>query len=233
MDPTRLVPRVSFIVPVFNEERTIEMVIARTAALPVTKEIIVVDDCSDDGTQEALRRAGDSIVNVRLPVNSGRGSAIRAGIGLARGEVVALIDADLEVAPELSLSLVETVAAGQADFVVGSRFLSGAAHDMTFAQRQGNRVLTGLANLLLGSQLTDIESGTVAIRRDLLQELPLRSRRWDLSIEMAVRLARRRARIVELPIAYAPRSRVAGKKLAWSDFFGALYFILKYRILPA
>ncbi len=192
MHPTPLVPRVSFIVPVFNEERTIE-------------------------TQ----------------VNSGRGSALRAGIVLARGDVVALIDADLEVAPELSLALIETVAAGQADFVIGSRFLSGAAHDMTFAQRQGNRVLTGLANLLVGGRLTDIESGTVAIRRDLLRELPLRSRRWDLSIEMAIRLARRGARIVELPIAYAPRSRVAGKKLGWRDFFGALYFVVKYRVLPA
>src|SRR5258708_40284159 len=118
MHPTPLVPRVSFIVPVFNEERTIETVIARTLALPVTKEIIVVDDGSDDGTQETLRRAEDNIVNVRLQANSGRGSAIRAGIDLSLGDDVALIDADLQVAPERSLALLQEAPAGPVESVI-------------------------------------------------------------------------------------------------------------------
>jgi glycosyltransferase involved in cell wall biosynthesis len=224
--PARLV---TFIIPAFNEERTITAVIARTAALPLTKEIVVVDDGSDDGTQGILGRQGTAIVNLRLSTNSGRGSAIRAGIHVATGDVVAFLDADLEVSPESYVELVELVREDHADAVIGSRFLSGAAQDMTWAQRNGNRLLTKLANILFKSRLTDVESGTVAIRADLLRQLPLRSAGWDLSIEMVACLVRSGARIVEVPISYSPRSRLGGKKLGWSDFFSAVYFIFKYR----
>lgn len=224
--PARLV---TFIIPVFNEERTITAVIARTAALPLAKEIVVVDDGSDDGTQEILGRQGAAIVNLRLSTNSGRGSAIRAGIRVAAGDVVALMDADLEVLPESYLGLIELVRNGQADAVIGSRFLSGAAQGMSLAQRNGNRLLTKLANIMFKSRLTDVESGTVAIRADLLRQLPLSSTGWDLSIEMVARLVRGRARIAEVPISYSPRSRLGGKKLGWTDFFSAVYFIFKYR----
>ncbi len=220
---------VSLLIPVYNEERTIESVLGRASSLPYRTEIIVIDDCSTDRTPELLRRANDATV-IRLDRNSGRGSALRAGITRASGEVVAFMDGDMEVDPAVYRDLIDPILDDRADVVIGSRFLSGAASRMSLLQRYGNAMLTAVANLLYRMRLSDVESGTIAFRVDVLRGLRLRSNRWDLSIETAARLSLSRARILEVPIAYEPRSIAAGKKLRWGDFFVALYYVAKYAL---
>ena len=226
--------RLSIIVPVFNEARTVRAVIDRllTIDLPVPREILLVDDGSTDGTGEVLSNAaaeGLAVTVIRMPQNGGKGSAIRAGLAKATGTIVAIQDADLELDPAQLASLVQPIVRGEANVVYGSRFLQGTvrAPRMTIA---GNRMLTAATNVLYGSAITDMETCYKIMRADVAHSLKLTASRFDIEPQITARLLRGGHRIHELPVRFAPRSRAEGKKIRWRDGVRALQVLLVERI---
>ena len=226
--------RLSIIVPVYNEVRTVRTVIDRLVAveLPVEREIVVVDDGSTDGTGAELDRGvaeGLPVVVIRSARNSGKGSAIRLGLARAQGTIVAIQDADLELDPAQIGSLVEPILRGRTDVVYGSRFLrpSGAVPWQTLA---ANRVLTAVTNLLYGSRLTDMETCYKVMRTGVARSLELGADRFDIEPEITARLLRRGHRIEELPVTFDARSRAQGKKIGWRDGLRALQVLVKERL---
>jgi len=226
--------RLSIIVPVFNEARTVRAVIDRllTIDLPVSREILIVDDGSTDGTREVLANASREglAVNVILQEkNGGKGSAIRAGLVRATGTIVAIQDADLELDPAQIASLVQPILGGRASVVYGSRFLDGTARAprMTIA---GNRMLTAATNVLYGSAITDMETCYKIMRADIAHSLNLTANRFDIEPQITARLLRRGHHIHELPVRFAPRSRAEGKKIKWRDGVRALQVLLIERL---
>ena len=225
--------RLSIIVPVFNEARTVRAVIDRllTIDLPVPREILIVDDGSTDGTGDVLAAAageGLAVTVIRMPQNGGKGSAIRAGLARASGTIVAIQDADLELDPAQLAALVTPIVSGQASVVYGSRFLDGAsrAPRMTIA---GNRMLTAATNVLYGSAITDMETCYKIMRADIARSLNLTASRFDIEPQITARLLRGGHRIHELPVRFAPRSRAEGKKIKWRDGVSALQVLLRER----
>jgi glycosyltransferase involved in cell wall biosynthesis len=225
--------RLSIIVPVFNEARTVRAVIDRllTIDLPVPREILVVDDGSTDGTGDVLDRAaaeGLGVTVIRKPQNGGKGTAIRAGLARATGTIVAIQDADLELDPAQLATLVQPIVSGQASVVYGSRFLDGTARAprMTIA---GNRMLTAATNVLYGSAITDMETCYKIMRADVARSLNLTASRFDIEPQITARLLRGGHRIQELPVRFAPRSRAEGKKIKWRDGVRALQVLLNER----
>ena len=225
--------RLSIIVPVFNEARTVRAVIDRllTIDLPVPREILIVDDGSTDGTGDVLDAAageGLAVTVIRMPQNGGKGSAIRAGLARASGTIIAIQDADLELDPAQLAALVTPIVSGQASVVYGSRFLDGAsrAPRMTIA---GNRMLTAATNVLYGSAITDMETCYKIMRADIARSLNLTASRFDIEPQITARLLRGGHRIHELPVRFAPRSRAEGKKIKWRDGVSALQVLLRER----
>jgi glycosyltransferase involved in cell wall biosynthesis len=225
--------RLSIIVPVFNEARTVRAVIDRllTIDLPVAREILVVDDGSTDGTGDVLSTAaaeGLAVTVIRMPQNGGKGSAIRAGLAKATGTIVAIQDADLELDPAQLASLVQPIVSRQANVVYGSRFLDGTARAprMTIA---GNRMLTAATNVLYGSAITDMETCYKIMRAEIARSLKLTASRFDIEPQITARLLRGGHRIHELPVRFAPRSRAEGKKIKWRDGVRALQVLLNER----
>jgi len=221
----------SIVVPVYNEAATATTVINRLLAVPfrVPREVIVVDDGSTDGTADALSvfDGRTDIVVVRTAPNAGKGAAIRRGIDLARGSVLTIQDADLELDPAQLPGLVDPVVSGRADAVYGSRFLHGRP-DMGLIARLGNRGLTGLLNVLCGGHLTDMETCYKVIPVPVLRALALESDRFDIEVEITAKLLRRGSEITELPIEVHARSRAHGKKMRWRDGLAALRAIVRY-----
>ena len=224
----------SIIVPVYNEVRTVRAVIDRLLAidLPLPREIIVIDDGSTDGTGHALA----AVVQERLPItvlyaarNAGKGAAIREGLRHAKGSIVAIQDADLELDPGQLAGLVEPILHGAAEVVYGSRFLHGrsGAPLVTFA---ANRLLTGLTNLLFGAALTDMETCYKVMRIDVARSLGLRANRFEIEPEITARLLRRGHRIHEIPIRFDARSRSQGKKIGWRDGVRAVQVLVSERV---
>ena len=220
----------SIIVPVFNEARTVRQVLERLVEvpLPVDREILVVDDGSTDGTREALKSALDAGLPVDIIEavrNGGKGSAIRLGLTQARGTIVAIQDADLELDPCELAGLVEPILAGRTDVVYGSRFLMAgpAAPWLTLV---ANRVLTAATNILFGSSLTDMETCYKVMRTDLARSLRLTANRFDIEPQITARLLRKGHRIHEMPVRFVPRSRAQGKKIKWRDGVHALQVLL-------
>jgi len=221
--------KVSFIIPVFNEENTIEKVLDRVLSLSVDKEVIAVNDGSADKTREMLNNYVDKITIINLEENIGRGGAILKGLEIAKADAVAFLDADLEVDPAEYINLIEHVVSDNCPVAWGSRFLSASYCKMSILQRYGNRLLTFITNLLYGVKMTDIQSGTMVFQSQVIKKLRLVSKGWDLSIETASKLLQNKIKIKEIPIEYTPRPNRMGKKLNWKDGFTALYYIFKYR----
>jgi glycosyltransferase involved in cell wall biosynthesis len=226
-------PLLSIIVPVYNEARTVRAVLDRLVAidLPAPREILIVDDGSTDGTRDVLETAmrDDLPVSViHATRNGGKGSAIRLGLQQARGSIVAIQDADLELDPQQLATLVLPILTGTADVVYGSRFLDGRSQ-APWMSVAANRFLTGLTNLLYGSQLTDMETCYKVMRMEIARSLALTSNRFDIEPEITAKLLRRGHRIHELPVRFDPRSRAQGKKIGWHDGVRAISVLVANR----
>lgn len=224
---------ISIIVPVYNEARTVARVIERLLQipLPASREIIVVNDGSTDGTRDVLD--GIAPVNgvlsiVHAATNGGKGSALRIGLAHARGTIVAIQDADLELDPVQLASLVQPILDGEADVVYGSRFLGGRPSGSPLSIA-ANRGLTWLTNVLFGGRLTDMETCYKIMAAPVARSLHLESNRFEIEPEITAKLLRQRRRIVERPVTFDPRNRASGKKIGWRDGFHAIAVLLKYR----
>ena len=223
----------SILVPVFNEARTVASVIDRllTIELPVPREIIVVNDGSSDGTREVLDAfpiQGRAVRILHVEPNAGKGAAIRRGLQLARGTIIAIQDADLELDPAQLGALVAPVVAGETKVVYGSRFLAGRP-DAPWLTVLANRTLTLLTNLLFGARITDMETCYKIMRTDVARALELESNRFDIEPEITAKLLLSGHRILELPVYFKPRQRAEGKKIGWRDGFHALRVLAGYR----
>ena len=223
--------RVSFIVPAYNEGRTIGEVLERVSALELDKQIVVVDDGSTDATPEIL--AGwadrDGVVVLRQP-NRGKGAAIRAAIPHLEGDLTVIQDADLEYDPADVPALLEPLERGVADVVYGSRLSGGRAQRAyLFWHLVGNRFLSLVVNVLYNTTLSDMETGYKAFRTDVLRSLDLREDDFAIEAEITAKVCKRKLRIYELPVAYYGRTYEEGKKITWRDGFKALWVLLRVR----
>ncbi len=221
----------SIVVPVYNERQTVSRLLARVHALPVPHELIVVDDCSSDGTVDVLRELTlvPAVKVIFKTVNEGKGAALRTGFEQAAGDIVIIQDADLEYDPRDIPRLLRPIIEGQADVVYGSRFMNQSQHaGSSWIHQWGNRLLTATSNAFTGLELTDMETCYKAFRRDMLRDLPLRQDRFGFEPEITAKVARRDARVVELPIRYQARDWTRGKKIGVRDAINAFYCIVRY-----
>ena len=223
----------SVIVPVFNERSTVAEIVRRmrSVELPIEREIVVVDDGSDDGTGAVLTQLRDSTVRVIAhPHNRGKGAAIRTGLESATGDLVLVQDADLEYDPEDWPRLLAPVLKGRARVVYGSRF-TGERRNMLFLHWVGNRFLSLVTNVLYNSTLSDMETCYKLFDRRVLDGIRLHADRFDFEPEFTAKVLRRRIRIYEVPISYAGRELSEGKKITWQDGVTALWTLVKYRFV--
>jgi glycosyltransferase involved in cell wall biosynthesis len=224
-------PLLSVIVPCYNERATVAELLRRVKAVPIEKEIIVIDDRSTDGSKDvvaALARQWPEIRHILQPVNQGKGAALRRGIEEARGEIVIIQDADLEYDPEEYPKLIQPIVDGYADVVFGSRFGGYPRRVMLYWHRLGNEFLTFLSNATTNLDLSDMETCYKVFRREVIQSIKLRSNRFGFEPEVTAKVARRGYRIYEVPISYYGRDYWEGKKINWKDGFSAIWTILKY-----
>ena len=224
--------QLSVVMPVFNEEGTIDEIVARVQAAPFEKEIIIVDDCSTDGTRDQIEALREQCENIRVCLherNQGKGAALRTGFEAVSGDYVIVQDADLEYDPADYPLLMGPLLDGRADVIYGSRFLGGPHRVLFFWHSVGNRFLTLLSNMLTNLNLTDMETCYKAFRRSVLDDLRIRSNRFGVEPEMTAKFARKGWRIYEVPISYAGRKYEEGKKITWRDGFKALFAIFYFR----
>lgn len=222
------------IVPVFNEQATIEKILDRVEAVGLADEIVVVDDGSTDGTREMLHSLLPRHPRVRLILherNRGKGAAIHSGIQSATQDLLLIQDADLEYDPRDYPALLLPIQEDKADVVYGSRFLGGARRTTMFWHMVANQLLTLMTNILYNSILSDMETGYKVFRRQLIQSIPLRCTRFDFEPEITAKLLKRRVRIYEVPITFTPREYFEGKKIGLRDAFQAVWTLLKYRFV--
>jgi glycosyltransferase involved in cell wall biosynthesis len=228
--------KLSVIIPCYNEIETIDQVIDAVVAAPYPdKEIIVVDDCSRDGTREKLKSAIEASGRVHKvlyhEMNQGKGAALRTGIQAAAGEIVIIQDADLEYDPKEYPRLVEPILTGRADVVFGSRFAGGDARRVLyFWHRMGNGVLTLLSNIFTNLNLTDMETCYKVFRREIIQSINIEENRFGFEPEITAKLAKSGCRIYEVGISYFGRTYAEGKKVGWKDGVRAMYCIVKYNV---
>jgi glycosyltransferase involved in cell wall biosynthesis len=232
----------SVVIPVFNERHTIHEILRQVRAVPVTKQIILVDDCSKDGTREILRQMAAEEPDLTVifhDKNQGKGAALRTGFQHATGQIVIVQDADLEYDPAQYLQLIQPILEGKADVVYGSRFIGEAHRVLYFWHYLANRFLTLLSNTFTNLNLTDMEVCYKVFRREVIQGITLKSNRFGFEPEVTAKVARfqmpsvdgrpdRRCRIYEMPVSYNGRDYKEGKKIGWKDGVQALYCILRY-----
>jgi glycosyltransferase involved in cell wall biosynthesis len=223
-------PLLSVVMPVFNESATIEDIIRRVLAVPLRIQLIVVDDCSTDGTRETLARLQEAhgFTLLLQPHNQGKGAALRRGFAEASGDLVVIQDGDLEYSPEEFPMLIELICQGRADVVYGSRFL-GRHRVFLFTHYLGNRLLTLAANVLYNTMLSDMETCYKAMRIGVLRSMVLRSNGFGIEPELTAKIFKRGYRVYEVPISYDGRGYDEGKKIGWYDGVVALWVLLRYR----
>lgn len=222
-------PDVTILVPALNEETTIEELVRRLLALEISKEIVVVDDGSSDRTGPLLEQFGDLIHVITNPRPRGKGAAIRQGLEVAGGQVVVIQDADLEYVPEELPVLVRPILEGKASVVYGTRFANGLPTGMAWPNKLVNVMLVWAVRLLYGRSLTDEATCYKAFRRDLLLRMNLVCNRFEFCPEVTGKAFRMGERILEVPISYTPRSKLAGKKIRWTDAPQAFWTLLRHR----
>ncbi|HVD94840.1 MAG TPA: glycosyltransferase family 2 protein [Candidatus Limnocylindria bacterium] len=226
--------KVSIVIPCYNERNTIEKVVDAVRNAPLaSREIIVVDDCSEDGTRTVLKERISSMVDriIYHPMNQGKGAALRSGFAAATGDFILVQDADLEYSPEDYPLLLEPLILGKADVVIGSRFMGGRPHRVFFFWHMvGNKFLTLLSNMFTNINLTDMETGYKAFRAVLIKSIQIEEDRFGVEPEIIAKLARRGCRIYEVGISYSGRTYAEGKKINWKDGLRAIYAIFKYNL---
>lgn len=223
-------PKLSVVIPVYNEEGTVAELVSRVRAVDVSKEIIIVDDCSTDGTREALRwLVGNNVRIILQEHNQGKGAALRRGFKEARGEYILVQDADLEYDPADYAILLKPLEKGVADVVYGSRFLGGEHRVHMYWHYVGNRFLTMLSNMFTNLNLSDVWTCYKAFRREVLSSMNLKEDRFGFEQEITSKVAKGSWRIYEVPISYYGRTYAEGKKITWRDGIRALVCILRYQ----
>ncbi|MBY0587968.1 glycosyltransferase family 2 protein [bacterium] len=224
--------RLSIVVPVYNERATINEILRRIRAVPIAKEIILVDDCSTDGTREILKSLVDEpdLKVLFHDVNQGKGAALRTAFKHAVGDVVIVQDADLEYSPNEYPRLIEPIIEGRADVVYGSRFIGQTSRIHLFWHRVANGILTLVSNVFTNLNLTDMETCYKVFKREVIQSIPLKQNRFGFDPEVTAKIARRRCRIYEIPISYHGRDYSEGKKIGLKDAFEAFYCIIRYAL---
>ncbi len=227
--------KLSVVIPVYNEEKTIREIIERVRAVPldpIEREIIAVDDCSTDGTWEQLKALADegAITLYRHKVNMGKGAACRTGIKEVTGDIVVIQDADLEYDPNDYPLLLEPILKGRSKVVYGSRFL-GPHKAMYFWHQIGNKSLTLITNVLFDTTLTDMETCYKVFTADIARQLRLKQNRWGFDPEITAKILKTGNRIYEVPISYTGREFWEGKKISWKDGFVVIRTLIKYRFV--
>ena len=222
--------KLSVVIPVYNEKETVREIIRRVRAVPIPKEIVLVDDCSKDGTRDVLRTLEDEPdLSIHYHEhNQGKGAALRTGFQHVTGDIVVIQDADLEYDPQEYLRLIRPIVDGRAEVVYGSRFIGDTHRVLFFWHYVGNRLLTMLSNMFTNLNLTDMETCYKVFRRDVLGKITIKSNRFGFEPEITAKLAKNRCRIYEMPISYSGRDYSEGKKISWKDGLSALWCIVRF-----
>jgi glycosyltransferase involved in cell wall biosynthesis len=225
--------KITVLIPVYNEINTLEEIIKRVQNSGVASEILLVDDGSVDGSQELLQKLNgqDNIRVIFHEKNQGKGAAVRTGIDAATGEVILIQDADLEYDPRDYPALLKPLDEDLADVVYGSRFLGAARRPTMFWHMVANKLLTLMTNILYDTILTDMETGYKVFRREIVEDMPLHSKRFEFEPEFTAKILKRKVRIFEVPITFNPRDYADGKKIGLFDAFEAVWALLKYRFV--
>jgi glycosyltransferase involved in cell wall biosynthesis len=232
--------RLSVLMPVYNEIHTLELILEKVKQVQIPKEIILVDDCSSDGTRELMQKLfkeqeqipdiENKIIILFHEKNQGKGAALRTAVNAASGNIIIIQDADLEYEPNDYYQLVYPLISNRADVVYGSRFLGGAAHRVLyFWHSLGNRFITFSSNMFTNLNLTDIETCYKVFRADILKKINIEQDRFGFEVEITSKIAKQKCRVYEVGISYFGRTYNEGKKITWRDGIQALYLILKYR----